>query len=105
MLDPGVLRREKRKDKVDRLPVDSVKVDRFFQPHENTDNPIKSADAGVGQRDAVAHARGAKAFALLQGVHGLRDIEPVDCLRNLCQILEKSLLARRMAHDPDGGRL
>ena len=104
MLDTGIDRRKKGKDKVHWLPVYSVKIQGLVQPQECAGDVIEPAYPGMGQGDPVTDAGRAKALAFQQRIDHIIEVEAEgrDC--DLPQILKESLLARRLAGDLHGRR-
>ena len=105
MFDTGILRREQGEDQINGLAIECVEVERLFETQKNPDNMVKPVDARMGQRNPVAHTRGAEAFAFLKRIDGFRCVEPIDGMGDLTQILKETLLARRVAHNADRRRL
>lgn len=105
MLNTGILGRKECEDKIDRLAVDGIEIQRLFKPEKDADDVIQTVKPGMGQGNAMTHAGRPEAFAFLQRIHGIGGGQTIDGLGDLTQVLEQALLACCMTKDPDGGRL
>ncbi|SPH23611.1 hypothetical protein DEA8626_02676 [Defluviimonas aquaemixtae] len=102
MFDTRVLGREQRKDQIDRLTIDRVKIERFFEAQEHTYDFVYSVHARMWQGDSVTHARRAEAFTFLKRVDGVGHVQAAHGMRYLAQILKEAFLAGRVAEHPNG---
>lgn len=89
------------KDKIDGLTIHGIKIQRRVQTQECPDHAVKAFDTRVGQCNALADTRRAKALAFLKRVDGPVQGESVTGRSNLSKILEKSLFTRQFSHDFD----
>ena len=104
MIGPRRLRRQQKEDKIDRLLVHRVEIDRRIDAHEQTVKARQARQSAMGNGNPIAHPRGAQALALQQNVENLPLAAAGKLRRALGQFLEQLLLAAHPQPRDDGCR-
>ena len=68
MVDAGLLRCKEREDKVYRLTVNGVEIQRLVEPHKDPANLIEIRQPCMGQGNAMANTCGPEGLAFLQRI-------------------------------------
>ena len=68
MIGAGAFRREQKKNQVNRLIVERIKINRTIKAREHSEQFVQLRQLGMRNGDAVANAGGTKLLALLQGL-------------------------------------
>jgi hypothetical protein len=89
----AIQRRKKRKDQINWLTINGIKIDRTIKLDETSHDPIKAFKTCMGQGDTAPYTRWTQVFSLQERFNHTITIHPIDLRCHSGQVLEQTLFA------------
>ena len=96
MIGVGSLGREQGEHEIDALTVRSFKVHWLVEPGEHTEDAFQTFNAGMRNRDTIAHCGRAQFLAGNQSIDDGPAMEPVEIRRLVRNLLQYLLFTGRL---------
>src|SRR5580704_6527846 len=93
MIGAGTFRRQQQEDKIDRLAVERLEIDRPIEPREQTKQPFEIRHLAVRNGNAIANRSRAKLLALAQDFEDGAFVLPAEHGGARRELLQQLLLA------------